>query len=93
VESGQISAIVPPQASRETSPCPQHWLSSFPVPTEVSLNFLFRSFLRKWRASLPYEKACKTNVGCVYRPALVLKGQKYAEFIFLGKLQQGKPLL
>jgi hypothetical protein len=60
VESGQILVIVGPHASRGTELCsPQHWLALLLILPRLSLNSLFRSFLRKLRASFPYEKACK----------------------------------
>jgi hypothetical protein len=60
LESGQISTIVGPHTSREKS-CLQGFLSIFPDMPDLSLNFFFRSFLRKWRDSFAYEKACKNK--------------------------------
>ena len=74
LESGQISATVGPHASREPKSCPQHWLSIFPELPELSLNFFFRSFLRKRSASFPYEKACyKTLHEFSYTGAKIIK--------------------
>ena len=66
VQSGQISDIVGPHASSETKPClPEHWFSPFTNFPKLNLNFFFRSFLRNWWASLPYEMACKNKTNSV----------------------------
>jgi len=77
LESGQNSTTVGPRTSREKS-CPQGWLSIFPDMPDLSLNFFFRSFLRKLRASFPYEKACKNKTFDVltYTKATVLPNYK-----------------
>jgi hypothetical protein len=63
VQSGQISATVGAHASSEKKSCPpKHWLPPLTNLPTLNLNFFFRSFLRNWRASLPYEMACKHTI-------------------------------